>query len=78
MHLYYVTYDYLIKGRYYEHGKRFFAENAKAACQQIKTYHEERRVTLLEQGYSRSAVRELVHHPFHIKAQRLAVEEDPA
>ena len=71
MNMYHVTYDYLIGGKYHEQNKRFCAENAKEACEQIKRNYNERIDALTDKGYSLSAAKRIVRWPFHIKAKRM-------
>ena len=71
MRLYYVTYDYLIGGKYWEQRKRFFAKNAKEACKTIKDNYFESLSYKIEHGFSPSQARRDTRYPFHIKAKRI-------
>lgn len=70
MKLYYVTYDYLIGGKYRPQHTRFFANNAKEACKTIKNNYWEKIDQICDkQCCSVSTARKQIHWPFHIKAE---------
>ena len=72
MRLYYVTYDYLIGGKYHQQHTRFFAKNAKEARQTIKDNYWERVDNLCETHHCDvKTARRMTHWPFHINAERM-------
>ena len=71
MNLYFVTWDILRDKKYHSKSARFCAENAKAACAQIKSNYWQRIEALQAKGYSYDKARRLTPYPFHITAKRM-------
>jgi len=72
MKLYFVTYDYMIGGRYRPQSTRFFAKNATEARQTIVDNYWERIDYLCNKhGWTEKKARRATHWPFHIEAKRI-------
>lgn len=71
MKLYFVTFDYLIGGKYRAQSARFFARNAKEACRTIKENYYERIEWLVENGMSYAKAKRETRWPFHIEAEAI-------
>lgn len=72
MKLYYVTYDYLIGGKYRPQQTRFFAKNAKEACKTVKNNYWEHVDMLCDKHHCTvKTARKMTHWPFHINAKAM-------